>query len=350
MKPWSKKLSVLTAVTLMCTSLAGGCADKTVTEPADVPVNEVEGAYAFVGKDMQNTYVQKVYEGFELACSESGVKTVYSSPDAPTAEKQIEMINSLIEDKAAGIAIMANDRDALESALRRAMDEGIKVISLDSAVNKKSRMVHIQQAAPEEIGRSLVRAAYDITGGKGAVAVLSATHSATNQNLWIDYMNKEYSENAEKYALMPLKQIVYGDDDVTKSMTETQTLLQDSEIKVIIAPTTVGMKAAGQVITETGSDVKLTGLGLPSEMAEYIESGVCPYMYLWNPVDIGYLSGYTLDALVKGTITGALQEKFSAGSMAEKQITADPEGGSEVVLGSLLRFDSGNIERWKVVY
>lgn len=345
-----KKLSALIAITLLCASLITGCADKMAIEPSDVPVNDFEGAYAFVGKDMQNTYVQKVYEGFELACSECGAKTVYSSPDAPTAEKQIDIINSLIDDKVAGIAIMANDRNELETALRRAMDEGIKVISLDSAVNKASRMVHIQQADPEEIGRSLVRAAYNITGGKGAVAVLSATSSATNPNLWINYMKKEYAENTEKYASMPLKQIVYGDDDVTKSMTETQTLLQDSEIKVIIAPTTVGMKAAGQVITELGSDVKLTGLGLPSEMAEYIESGVCPYMYLWNPIDIGYLSGYTLDSLVKGTITGAVSEKFNAGSMVEKQIITDHEGGSEVMLGALLRFDSGNIARWRVVY
>ena len=59
------------------------------------------------------------------------------------------------------------------------------------------------------------------------------------------------------------------------------------------------MLAAGKVLQDKQSDVKLTGLGLPSEMAPFIEDGTCPWMYLWNPVDIGYLSGYTMDALVK---------------------------------------------------
>jgi hypothetical protein len=53
-----------------------------------------------------------------------------------------------------------------------------------------------------------------------------------------------------------------------------------------------------------GGKVFLTGLGLPSEMATYIESGVCPYMFLWNPIDVGYLGAYVATALVNGKITG----------------------------------------------
>ncbi len=46
------------------------------------------------------------------------------------------------------------------------------------------------------------------------------------------------------------------------------------DLKCIIAPTTVGIAAAGKVITDKGliGEVMVTGLGLPSEMAEYIET------------------------------------------------------------------------------
>ncbi len=54
-------------------------------------------------------------------------------------------------------------------------------------------------------------------------------------------------------------------------------------------------------------------------MAPFIEDGTCPWMYLWNPVDIGYLSGYTMDALVKGTITGDVGGSFNAGDLGEKE-------------------------------
>lgn len=230
------------------------------------------------------------------------------------------------------------------------MDAGIKVISLDSAVNKDSRQTHIQQADPEKIGRGLIQAAYEMVDGNGGIAVLSATAQATNQNLWIEWMKKELEENPEKYANTPLVKVAYGDDDPTKSTSETQALLTDSSIKVIIAPTTVGMLAAGKVLQDKQSDVKLTGLGLPSEMAPFIEDGTCPWMYLWNPVDIGYLSGYTMDALVKGTITGDVGGSFNAGDLGEKKITEAADGGTEVMLGDPFKFDTENIAEWKEVY
>ena len=110
------------------------------------------------------------------------------------------------------------------------------------------------------------------------------------------------------------------------------------------------MLAAGKVLQDKGSEVKLTGLGLPSEMAPFIEDGVCPWMYLWNPVDIGSLAGYTLDSLVKGDITGAEGESFTAGDFGEKVITVAADGGTEVMLGDPFKFDSENIAEWKAVY
>ena len=161
---------------------------------------------------------------------------------------------------------------------------------------------------------------------------------------------KNRKKNPEKYANTPLVKVAYGDDDPTKSTSETQALLTDSSIKVIIAPTTVGMLAAGKVLQDKQSDVKLTGLGLPSEMAPFIEDGTCPWMYLWNPVDIGYLSGYTMDALVKGTITGDVGGSFNAGDLGEKKITEAADGGTEVMLGDPFKFDTENIAEWKEVY
>jgi rhamnose transport system substrate-binding protein len=114
----------------------------------------------------------------------------------------------------------------------------------------------------------------------------------------------------------------------------------------------VGIAAASKVVIDQGvSDkLKVSGLGLPSEMAEYIEQGVCPYMYLWNPIDLGYLTGYTVDALVKGTITGAAGDTFSAGKLGEYTITEAADGGTEVLLGPPFKFEPSNIADWKDVY
>lgn len=347
----ARKLLALGLTAIIGATMMAGCGGgggSTTAQSSDG--SSASGKYAFVAKDVQNPYMQKVYDGFEKACKEIGAEPLYKGPEAATPEKQIEIINQLVAQNVAGIAIAANDADALQPALTEAMDAGIKVISLDSAVNKDSRQTHIQQADPEKIGRGLIQAAYEMVDGNGGIAVLSATAQATNQNLWIEWMKKELEENPEKYANTPLVKVAYGDDDPTKSTSETQALLTDSSIKVIIAPTTVGMLAAGKVLQDKQSDVKLTGLGLPSEMAPFIEGGTCPWMYLWNPVDIGYLSGYTMDALVKGTITGDVGGSFNAGDLGEKKITEAADGGTEVMLGDPFKFDTENIAEWKEVY
>ena len=328
----ARKLLALGLTAIIGATMMAGCGGgggSTTSQSSDG--SSASGTYAFVAKDVQNPYMQKVYDGFEKACKEIGAEPLYKGPEAATPEKQIEIINQLVAQNVAGIAIAANDADALQPALTEAMDAGITVISLDSAVNKDSRQTHIQQADPEKIGRGLIQAAYEMVDGNGGIAVLSATAQATNQNLWIEWMKKELEENPEKYANTPLIKVAYGDDDPTKSTSETQALLTDSSIKVIIA-------------------VKLTGLGLPSEMAPFIEDGTCPWMYLWNPVDIGYLSGYTMDALVKGTITGDVGGSFNAGDLGEKKITEAADGGTEVMLGDPFKFDTENIAEWKEVY
>lgn len=348
-------LALALAVALSVSLLAGcgkssGTADNGTGNAGTQTSDSGKKVFALVAKDVNNPYMKKMYEGFESACKEIGAEALYKGPEQATPEKQIEIINQLVAQKVSLIAIAANDANALQPALKNAMDKGIKVLSLDSAVNKDSRQVHIQQADPEKIGRGLIQAAYEMVNGNGGIAILSATAQATNQNLWIEWMKKELEQNADKYKNTPLVKVAYGDDDPTKSTNETTALLADPNIKVIIAPTTVGMLAGGKVLQDKKSEVKLTGLGLPSEMAPFIEGDVCPWMYLWNPIDIGYLAAYSGDGLLKGTISGNEGDKLTAGRLGEKVVTNAADGGTEIMLGDPFKFDKNNIEEWKTVY
>lgn len=330
---------LVAAVTLSALVLLAGCA------------KPVSNTYAIVFKNTGNPYGDKQMGGFQQGIEEQGFKAILRAPDQPTAEGQIAIIEQLIAQHVAAICIVGNDKDALQPVLTKAMKAGIKVFSLDSGVNPASRLVHVNQADSEKIGTTLVEAAYDMAGGAGDIAILSATSQATNQNLWIDFMKKTLAE--PKYSKLHLVKIAYGDDLRDKSVSEAQGLLASfPHLKVIIAPTTVGIAAAGKVLTDKhlGGKVFLTGLGLPSEMASYIESGVCPYMFLWNPIDVGYLGSYVATALVKGTITGKVGEKFKAGRLGDYTITQAPDGGTEVLLGPPFKFDKSNIEEWKTVY
>jgi rhamnose transport system substrate-binding protein len=289
--------------------------------------------------------------GFKTGIEEQGHEAILRAPDLPTAEAQIQMVDQLIAQRVTSICIVGNDFDALQPVLTKAKNAGIKIYSLDSSVNPASRLTHVNQADSEKIGQTLVEAAYDMAGGSGEIAILSATSQASNQNLWIDYMRKELAK--PKYANLNLVKVAYGDDLRDKSVSETEGLLLSyPNLKVIIAPTTVGIAAAGKVLTDKNlvGKVMLTGLGLPSEMSEYIDNGACPYMFLWNPIDVGYLGAYVATALTDGKITGRTGDKFAAGRLGEYTITSAPDGGTEVLLGPPFKFDKANINDWKTVY
>jgi rhamnose transport system substrate-binding protein len=307
--------------------------------------------HAIVFKSTGNPYGERQMGGFEAGIKEQGGTAILRAPDLPTAEAQIQMVDQLIAQRVASICIVGNDFDALQPVLTKAKNAGIKIYSLDSSVNPASRLTHVNQADSEKIGITLVEAAYDLAKGSGEIAILSATSQASNQNLWIDYMKKELAK--PKYSSLNLVKVAYGDDLRDKSVSETEGLLLSyPNLKVIIAPTTVGIAAAAKVITDRNlvGKVLITGLGLPSEMAEYIDNGACPYMYLWNPIDVGYLGSWVATGLTSGKITGKEGEKFSAGRLGEYTITKAPDGGTEVLLGPPFKFDKANIADWKNVY
>ena len=233
------------------------------------------------------------------------------------------------------------------------MAAGIKVSALDSSTNPESRMTFTNQAGTQEIGQALMDAVYDIAGGSGQWAIVSATSQATNQNAWIDAM-KAIMESDSKYADLELVSIEYGDDLPEKSTTVTQALMTNyPDLKVICAPTTVGIAAAAKVLQDQNSSCKLTGPGLPSEMAAYIgddDAHSCPYMFLWNPIDVGRLGAHVSMALVKGDITGAAGDKFTAGDMGDYEVVDAADGGTEVILGAPFKFDPSNIDEWKDIY
>ena len=327
-----------------CSTKAPGSATSTLAPAAG------KAKYAIIVKNTGNPYNEKEIEGFKKAIAEIGGESIEKAPDQPTAEAQIQMINELITQKVVSISIAANDPDALQPALKKAMAAGIKVLSLDSAVNPQSRLVHVNQADPNAIGRVEIETIAKMIGGKGEIAILSATSQATNQNSWIEVMKKTLTD--AKYKDIKLVKVAFGDDLRDKSVSETEALLKTyPNLKGIVAPSTVAVAAAAKVLTDKGlkGKVQLTGLGLPSEMADYITSGVSTAVHLWNPSDVGYLAGFTAEALVKGTITGKAGDKFTAGTLGEKAIIT-VGAGTEIMLGDPFEFNASNIDQWKKVY
>ncbi|MGL6201410.1 MAG: substrate-binding domain-containing protein [Lachnospiraceae bacterium] len=336
--------TALILVFIMLTSLIG-CAGSDETK---------RDKYVIVTKSAGNPYFDRLVEGFETVIENAGQQCIVKQPEEATAEAQMLMIEEAISEDIQALAVAATDADALEPMLMQAQEKGIKVITFDSNANENCRMTFVNQASTEAVGKALMEAVYDISGGEGQWAILSTTSQAVNQNEWIDAMKKEAED--KKYQDLRLVDIVYGQDEYTSSTNCTRELLDEyPDLKVICAPTVMGIRAACQIVSQdyAGSAVKVTGLGLPSEMVEYIGAGSqnpCPYMYLWNPVETGELTAYTAMELVAGNVTGTIGESFTAGDMGVYEFQKCESGGSEVIVGEPLEINSRNIDEWKELF
>ena len=329
------------------------CGSMVLASVSPVFASDEGMTIALVGKSAGNAFFEVSAESFVAAAEAEGATVDVVYPEAATADAQIRVLDNLISQQPDAICIAENDVNALQAKLTEAMDAVIKVSSFDSAPNKDSRQVFINQTSVDLVAQALMDAVLDITGGEGQWAILSATSQAANQNAWIDAM-KALMESDEKYSALELVEVAYGDDEPQKSTDQTAALLQKyPDLKVICAPTTVGIAAAAKYLQDNGSTCKLTGLGLPSEMLEYTgddDAHSCPYFYLWDQQGLGELSAYATMALVNGDITGAEGETFTAGDLGEYTITAADDGGTEIVLGDPLEFNPENIEEMAELY
>ncbi|MFF3920274.1 rhamnose ABC transporter substrate-binding protein [Streptomyces sp. NPDC001852] len=297
----------------------------------------------FLPKQVNNPYFTSADKGGEKALAELGSKYKEVGPSSATdTSGQVSYVNTLTQQQVDAMAVSAQDPGALCTALKQAMKNGIKVVTYDSDTTADCRNAFVSQAGAEDLGRTEVQLLAQQIGYKGQIAVLSAAQTATNQNTWIDYMKKELAD--PKYKNVELVKIAYGNDDAQQSFQQTQGLLQQyPDLKGIISPTTVGIKAAAQYLSGSKykGKVKLTGLGTPNDMRKYVKNGTVDAFELWDPAKLGDLAARTAVALASGQITGQEGQTFKAGG------TTYSIGKDGVIsLGKPAVFDAKNIDRF----
>lgn len=335
-------LSIVLMIAIVASSMLFANGAKETAKPAE------DLKIVLLVKSLGNGFFEAVADGGKEAAAELGnVESIYQGPSSSTAEGQIEIIETLIAQKVDGIAISANDRDALIPVTKKAMKAGIKVISFDSGISSGGRIVDLAPSDEQLIGRQQVQLIAELCDYKGKVAVVSATSQATNQNAWIGWMKEEIKK--PEYKDMELVEVVYGDDAADKSYREAVGLMQKyPDLAGIISPTTIGILASAKAIEDEGKKgvVQLTGLGLPSEMQHYVENGTCGQMALWNPVDLGYTSTFILEALISGKVAGNPGDVINAGRMGS--ITIGEDGIT--IMGTPFVFNAENIATYAAMF
>src|SRR6516162_3736772 len=112
---------------------------------------------AGIPKNINNPYMVIQFGGAMDACKELGAVGKVVGPSETGASAQVPYINTAITQHQNAILISANDPNALIPYLKKAMDQKIEVVTLDSDTAPAGRRIFINQASAEGIGQSLVQ-------------------------------------------------------------------------------------------------------------------------------------------------------------------------------------------------
>jgi rhamnose transport system substrate-binding protein len=334
---WLRLLVGIGAVTVMTVGLTAGVG---TAGPAKAQQNY---KIYLLPKNLGNPYFNASHQGAKAAAKELGDTVTYNAPTEASGTKQVPFIDTAVRQGFRAIIVSAADANAVAPALKRAQSRGVKVITYDADTVPSARTVFVSLPDFKSIGEAQIEWLGSQINYRGEFAILSATAVAPNQNQWIKYMKAALKQ--PKYRNMKLVKVAYGNDNDTKSAQEAQALLQAyPNLRGIISPTTVGIAAAARVLSQAGKcNVRLTGLGLPSQMRRYVKSGCVRKFGLWNVVDLGYVAVQTAHAVLEGDVTGKAGESYRAGKAGRRTV-----GKNGIVIGvPPFAFTKANIDKFK---
>jgi rhamnose transport system substrate-binding protein len=271
-----------------------------------------------------------------------GYTLKYGGPTSSSATEQVSFINEAVAAGDKGIFADADNPAAITPALQRAEAHGVKVISWDSDTLPAGRTVYVQGTSATSIAQTELNMLGSQIGYSGSFVILSAEATDSNQVLWNNDLKADL-KTMSKYKNMKLLTIVNPPDDSAASATTyMQSILSEyPSIKGVIAPTTVAIAAAAQVLQQQKlcSKYVLTGLGDPSQMKSYVTSGCVKQFALWSFGREGTVAMCAMHAALTGTLTGKTGQSFTCGSFGSISVAT----GGVVTAGPAEVFSKANL-------
>ncbi|MBP7141486.1 MAG: substrate-binding domain-containing protein [Opitutaceae bacterium] len=293
---------------------------------------------ALMPKSKGNGYFISCKAGAEKAAKELGVELLFDGPVDANAARQNEIVENWITLGVDAIAVAAENKEGISTALRKAQKQGIKVVTYDADSLPDARSFFVNQATPEGIARTLMDEAARLCDSTGQFAMLTASLTAGNQREWQSHIEKRL---AEKYPHMTLVAVRPCDDLKDRAQSEATALMSaNPELKLIMAICSPAVPGAAEAVKQAGrvGSVKVIGLGLPNENRRYVKEGVTQTVVLWKTEDLGYLTVYAANALVTGALKPGATS-FKAGSLGVFTVDKD-----QILLGTPFLFNKGNID------
>ena len=288
-----KKLTLIASAVLGLSTLFAGTSSFAKT-------NEI----AVIVKTENANFWQNVKKGAEAAGKDLGneYKVTFQGPQAETAiDEEVNMVNNAINRGVSGIVLAASDPEALIPPVKKAFENGIPVVIIDSGINSDGKYYHSFLATDNRAAGKLAAEKLLAKHGmkKGKVAVMSYTPGAASA---IERTGG-FMDEVKKQQDIKLMEPLYSQSDMVTALNQTiDVLTSNPDLTAIFGanePTAVGMARA---IKERGFAGKLVAVGFDGnqDLQNFVRDGTLEGIVVQSSYQMGYKGVNTINKIIKG--------------------------------------------------
>lgn len=227
-------------------------------------------------------WFDRMISGGERWTQENGGTFYQSGPSTADAALQLQSLEDAITEKADVIEVVPNSTETLETAMKKAMDAGIIVLSHEAptAQNVNYDIEAFQNAA---YGEHFIDALAERINGEGGYAIIVGSVQAQTHMEWA---NAAVAYQKEKYPNMHLvADFVESHEDHDTAYTKTQELIKTyPDLKGIIGCSVIDPAGAALAVEEAGKvgEITIVGTSVADVIGAYLESGAVAMYSSWD--------------------------------------------------------------------
>lgn len=266
----------------------GGCRQKSRLVVGVIP------------KGANHIFWQTVQAGAIKAAREFNFEIEWNAPTLEIdSSRQIEIVESMINRRLAGIVLAPVDRRALIGVVERAAREGIPVSIFDSEIDTGRRISYVA-TDNTEAGRMGARRMGEILGGKGKVGIIGFMPGSAST------MEREsgFQEEIRRWAGIQIVGLQFGMADRAKAMAATENLLTaHPDLAGLFADNESSSSGAVQALKSRGDKkVKLVAFDASEQLIEDLRAGYIDSLIVQNPFRMGYESTRAIGLKLAGQV------------------------------------------------
>lgn len=272
---------LFTTVLSACSSNSDGSSDSSdatsdTLKQSNTPSNKKELTFIMIPNEVHPWYDQVNFgaqDQAELLSKEYGAKVTidYRAPSKADVAEQNAILEQAAATKPDGIAIAPLDYQGTKAIIEEVRAQGIPVVIFDHPVPENSDLTAVGNDFKEQALVAAKRMA-EILDGKGKVAIMHGTPSASNQS-------DRYDAYLEYFADFPDIEIIDGgidNDNIETATTQAAAVIAaNPDLDGYLAVNAAGPIGQCIAVEEAGKagQIKVVGLENLIEMLEYIKSG-----------------------------------------------------------------------------